>query len=146
LNPAVAMRDVFRGELRFGDRFREAKLAELTDDALFLWLRKALDDELAKADRMSLAVHMFAAALLTFGDKSIIDLVVSTSPEVTGPTGGAVAYGSNVLSLLLPLPAELQRRGREVIDRPAVRAWLEQHGERLLWNADAGKFVLTSPR
>jgi hypothetical protein len=129
-------------ELLVGQLTRSGAIAAgASEESVHLWARNELARELA-GDRSSLSVHLIAALLVTYGDASLLELVVNTTPKVEGNTGGMVAFGSNVLSAVLPLPPQLQRHGRQVVDVRAVKAWLAEHQPRLRWNGDSGAFEL----
>jgi hypothetical protein len=96
-----------------------------------------------------LTITLLAAARLLIGDKSaartIVDRLPPAPPRLDHGAGFCLIAAQQVLAAVLPLPAELADIQRWLAGSPeqgALRAWVDQHQDRLLWDQDAAVYKL----
>lgn len=128
--------------------FPEDKRATVEGDELVSALEAALL-ETAHEDAPSFGRYIAATGLLACGRADMVELVLSNVPEpTTDDEHSKVLYlGTNALRALLPLPQALQGDGGwySYPDLEGVRAWWDDHRDRLEWDSEHERFVLSDP-
>lgn len=97
---------------------------------------RALHEYLVRAYPGTHGVERFimAVALLAFGHAEVVDDILDGVP----PAGHPARILARSVDWLLPMHGDTLR------EPDAVRAWLDEHRARLVWNDSAGRFDLAT--
>ena len=97
-----------------------------------------------------LAMSLLAAARLLTGDASAARVIVNrlppTYPKLDHGAGFCLIVPQQAITATLPLPPELADTRRWLADSPeqsALRSWLDQHEQQLLWDRSAVVYRLS---
>ena len=121
-------------------------------------MRDYLERLFAKGEKAGYAGYALlipAAGLITFGRLDMAEFVLSHSPKepirLDHGAGWCVALPYVIVAAFLPVPYDLRRPGSKntvdwVAGSPegiAVQDWFASNKHRLIWNADAERFILS---
>ena len=102
----------------------------------------------APQDKPDIGIANIAAGLLTFGRLDMADVILENLPfdeyYTDHGAGKCFLIPMNIMAIYLRIPRSIcptsPSGGR--MDRQAVIAWLAERRSRLVWSADAERFVL----